>query len=145
MFANYIVEHRRVLEHYLKDYLYLNIAKVVSSYSYHLQGKSHILGNHEALVLSSTTLPDGRIATGSVDGTIKIWDPYRTDSADISTLYGHKDAVQCLASFPDGKIISGSADKSLKVWNIDNGSYHCNKTFWDDSCSINCVIILSDE
>ena len=68
--------------------------------------------------------PDGtRIVSGSVSGTIKIWDA--ATGAELATLAsgGHKDAVHALAYSPDGtRIVSGSDDKTLKIWDAATGA-----------------------
>jgi WD40 repeat protein/tRNA A-37 threonylcarbamoyl transferase component Bud32 len=62
--------------------------------------------------------PDGkRIAMGSWDKSIKVWDA--GSGKQTLTLMWHGDAVQCMAFSPDSKrIVSGSSDKTLKVWDV---------------------------
>jgi len=76
---------------------------------------------HKEGVSSVEFSPDGkRIASGSEDKTIKIWDA--ESGAELMTLRGHSDQVFGLAFSPDGKrIVSGSVDKTIKVWNATNG------------------------
>ena len=68
---DHIVEHRIAITHFLKDFFPFDVAKVVSSYIYHLQGISHTIGEHTDTVESITQLPDGRIVTGSRDATYR--------------------------------------------------------------------------
>jgi hypothetical protein len=67
--------------------------------------------------------PDGqRLASGSDDRTVKLWDP-RTGQ-DVLTLQGHADGVSSVAFSPDGqRLASGSYDRTIKVWDarIDRG------------------------
>ena len=66
-------------------------------------------------VWSLAVLPNGHLASGSHDKTIKIWNP--TDGIVIRTLSGHTDAVIELAVLPNGHLASGSEDKTIKIWN----------------------------
>ena len=66
--------------------------------------------------------PNGQfIASGSWDGTVKVWDAH---TGAIVTIYkGHTDVVSSLAWSPDGKYIaSGSWDGTVRVWDAFTGS-----------------------
>jgi WD40 repeat protein len=60
--------------------------------------------------------PDGkRIASGSTDHTVQIWNA--TDGSNVFTYQGHAHAVFSVAWSPDGKrIASGSFDHTVQVW-----------------------------
>jgi WD40 repeat protein len=59
------------------------------------------------------------LASGSENGTIKIW---WLDEGGNYTLTGHSGPVKSVAFSPDGKTLaSGSADKTVKLWQFTNG------------------------
>jgi WD40 repeat protein len=60
-----------------------------------------------------------RLASGSFDKTIKIWNV--NDGSLLSTLIGHSDRVSSLALLADGNLASGSFDLSINVWNTRTG------------------------
>ena len=78
---------------------------------------------HSAPVLSLSYSPNGhRIASGSGDETIRIWD-VETGSTIGNPLTGHTDAVRSVAYSPDGQhIVSGSDDMTIRIWDAETGT-----------------------
>jgi WD40 repeat protein len=74
------------------------------------------LRGHTSRVECLTYSPDGRrLATGSNDRTIKLWDT--TTGEEVFTLRGHTAGVLCVAFSPDGRrIASGGWDRTVRVW-----------------------------
>ena len=83
------------------------------------------LEGHSNAVRSVSFSPDGtKVASGSDDETVKLWDvdPRSKESGKcLQTLEGHSDySVMCVSFSPDGtKVASGSADKTVKLWDVD--------------------------
>jgi WD40 repeat protein len=79
------------------------------------------LYGHSGAVASVTMSPDGaRLATGSWDGTAKIWDA--VIGRELITLKGHTDRVLGVAFSPNGRrVVTASADKTAKVWDVVTG------------------------
>jgi WD40 repeat protein len=65
-------------------------------------------------VYSLAVLPDGRLASGGDDRTIKLWDP--ASGQLQATLEGHSGWVYSLAVLPDGRLATGSSDHTIKLW-----------------------------
>jgi len=63
---------------------------------------------------------DGKVASGSGDKTIKIWN---TNTGQcVSTLTGHSSAVRAVSWSPDGSMLaSGSDDYTIKLWDTQKG------------------------
>jgi sugar lactone lactonase YvrE len=81
------------------------------------------LSGHAGAVLTVAYAPDGRlIASGSMDKTIKFWDPATGNC--VKTLEGLASPVNALAFTPDGKSLlsgSGPEEQSLRLWNVADG------------------------
>ena len=64
-------------------------------------------------------LPDGRLATGSRDGTVCIVDA----ECHVRALSErHSDWVTCMLVLPDGRLATGSRDQTTRVWNTAPGA-----------------------
>jgi WD40 repeat protein len=61
-----------------------------------------------------------RLASGSYDNTVKIWDPATGQCA--STLEGHSDLVRSIAWSPYGiRLASASDDDTVRIWDPATG------------------------
>jgi WD40 repeat protein len=81
-----------------------------------------VLSGHALAIQALAFSPDGkRLASGSTDHTIRIWD---TASGKCEkTLKGHTDVVRSLAFSPDGRhLASASLDKTCRIWLLEQGA-----------------------
>ena len=80
------------------------------------------LRGHTDMVWAAAYSPDGtRIATGSIDGTARIWDT--ASGKELLTLQAPaQGAVNSVAFSPNGKFLAtGSDDGSARIWDIITG------------------------
>ncbi|MFC2084180.1 Ig-like domain-containing protein [Bacteroidota bacterium] len=91
----------------------LNISFIQSLHSF------KIIEEHNDAVLTCDFTPDGeRLATGSADRTIKLWNP--NDGNLLKTLTGQGSSVNILSFTPDGSnIASGGGNGMITIWDIN--------------------------
>ena len=93
-----------------------------------------VLTGHENYVYAVAALPNGRLASGSDDETVRVWDVETGECVQVLTghddwvwdvetgecvqvLTRHDDTVHGVAALPDGRLASCSdADKTVQVW-----------------------------
>ena len=69
------------------------------------------LRGHTGTVKGLSELPDGRVVSWSLDGTIRVWDL----NTETCALILRSPGIRTMAILPDGRILSGDR-KTLRVW-----------------------------
>jgi WD40 repeat protein len=80
------------------------------------------LAGHEGEITCMAFSPDGqRIASGSEDGAIRLWDGF--NGTALARMRGHDGLVTSVAFSPDGqRIASASVDKTVRTWDSAGGT-----------------------
>jgi WD40 repeat protein len=109
-FTQYQLPERLNLSKIIKNNLLLSTSLSLDT----LVREKLTLFGHEELVLCLINLPEGMIASCSVDCTIRIWNKSFQCEKVIK---GHDDVINCILSLPNGNIASGSGDTTIRIWN----------------------------
>jgi hypothetical protein len=102
-----------------------SVPRLISKRDHGWQTGMSILYGHTDLVSSVTCSSDGlRIASGSHDNTVRIWDAASGTTQHI--LKGHTNWVTSVAFSSDGsRIVSSSLDKTVRIWDAVSGTIQC--------------------
>jgi WD40 repeat protein len=98
------------------------------------------LEGHRREINALAVLPDGRLASGSDDLTIGLWDV--STGAETARLEGHEAWVRALAVLPDGRLASASWDKTIRLWDAATGAETARL---DLDSVVTCLAIIGSE
>ena len=98
----------------------------------------HIINGHQDSISSLIEL-NGKLASGSKDKTIKIWD-LNSNFECLCTLNDHFGSINSLIKDKEGRLISCSQDKTIKIWDPLN-QFNCITTL---NHSTESLLLLSD-
>jgi WD40 repeat protein len=77
------------------------------------------LAGHAERVTSVAWLGEDRLATGSFDKTVKVWN--LAEAKVEKSFVAHQDHVLCVASDPAGTLVAaGGKDRIVKLWNLSS-------------------------
>ncbi|MGE3822505.1 MAG: WD40 repeat domain-containing protein, partial [Isosphaeraceae bacterium] len=77
-----------------------------------------VLEGHGARVNAVAALGDGRVVSGSEDGTVRVWN---LSTGDATVLAGHGGSVRGVAAWGHHGVVSGSDDGTVRLWNLSTG------------------------
>jgi WD40 repeat protein len=97
-----------------------------------------VMAEHSATVNDVAALPDGRIASCSTDGTVRLWDPASDEAPVISR---HNSAATGLAVLPDGRVASAWHDGTVRLWGPDGGE---DQVIIQHDYRVTALVVLPD-
>lgn len=100
------------------------------------------LVGHNEKIVSLTELSSGKIASGSYDSTIKIWD---IDTEQCEKTINENGKVLCLLEFESNRLLSGNGQKEINLWDINNPYDKPIKSFLGHELWVNCLAKINNQ
>ena len=113
-----------------------------NNFNIELKEPKHITTFHNSFITCATVLNDSRLATGSDDNSIIIYNN-KTFKPDL-TIREHMDSVTSLIQLSSGILCSGSKDKKIKFYNINGNTYNILQTILFHTDGVGKIIELSN-
>jgi WD40 repeat protein len=134
IFTNYLLGERLTLTKKPKNkFLY----QLILTLNKEIITKS-ILTGHEQSVRCIIALPNGEIASGSNDKTIRIWN----NKSKCIKSTTETSEITCLLSLPNGEIAAGCENGNITIWNY---IYNCGRTTTSGHTNqVSQMILLED-
>lgn len=124
--------YTKLIQHFKKNFI-LTSSKTTNECSATFTG-------HKDCVRSLIQLNDSRLASGSDDQQIRLWDTITNECQGL--LIGHTDTTRCLVQLNDGQLASGSYDNTIKIWDLNSNK--CKTTLNGHSSLVISLIQLFD-
>ena len=99
------------------------------------------LKGHNEKIVSLLELSSGKLASGSYDNTIIIWDIYDDKQVKIIKENGH---VFCLLEFEKDKLLCGTSENIINLWDINSSDDDCIYSFTGHDLWINSLVKLNN-
>ena len=116
--------------------------RIMSGGGHNRSSGSNVFLGHSDDVLHLNQLADGRIASCSLDATVRIWN-LQTGLCE-QVLQGHeRNALWSVQLRKSGQLVSCSKDRTIRFWNLSTGQ--TEKVLTGHEECIRCLLLLSDD
>jgi WD40 repeat protein len=95
---------------------------------------------HDEKIVCLIELSSGKIATGSYDCSIKIWN---LNTFECENVIRETEYVLCLLEFEKDMLLSGTSNNTIQLWDLKNTFGQCLHTYKGHLLWINCLVKCS--
>src|SRR3990167_8966840 len=86
-----------------------------------------------------TKLTDRQFLSGSLDGTVKLWEASSNECVRTYEVNLNK-KIYALATFPERNFVTAGTEKIIKIWNLDTG--YCIKSLYGHKGTISSLAVV---
>ena len=97
---------------------------------------------HQEKIACVIMLSSGKVASGSYDCTIKIWD---IDTSECITTINENGNVFCLLEFENNMLLSGTSSNTIQLWDISSFRAQNLFSFEGHLLWVNCLVKCSNK
>lgn len=101
----------------------------------------HTFEGHTDKIVSLIQLASGKLASGSYDNTIRIWN---MDNLKEDKIINERGRVFTLLEFEKNKLLTGNSDNAINLWDINSKNDKCLYTFLGHKLWINCLVKINN-
>ena len=101
---------------------------------------SKTLKGHKGRVSALTKLSNGLIASGSYDGTVKIWDITREEKDSLIMSKNAIGSVFCLLEFEPGFLLGGTSQNMVNLWDLNDKGEEYIHNFYQHYLWVNALV-----
>jgi WD40 repeat protein len=92
---------------------------------------------HKEKIISIIQLSSGKLASGSYDKTIRIWNIHLLNEEKI---INEKGKVFCLLEFEKDKLLCGTSENVINLWDLNSKENKCISSFYGHDLWINGLV-----
>ena len=101
---------------------------------------SKTLKGHKGRVSALTKLSNGLIASGSYDGTVKIWDITKEEKDSLIMSKNAIGSVFCLLEFEPGFLLGGTSQNMVNLWDLNDKGEEYIHNFYQHYLWVNALV-----
>ena len=101
---------------------------------------SKTLKGHKERVSALTKLSNGLIASGSYDGTVKIWDITKEEKDALIMNKNAIGSVFCLLEFEPGFLLGGTSQNMVNLWDLNDKGEEYIHNFYQHYLWVNALV-----
>ncbi len=110
----------------------------ISKYEYTC---SKTFKGHIEKIVSLIQLSSGKLASGSYDNTVRIWN---MDTLKEDKIINERGRVFALLEFERDKLLTGTSQNVINIWDLNSNKYRCEFSFSGHELWINCLEKIND-
>ena len=103
------------------------------------------LYGHSKKVTAITKLNSGKLATGSYDNTIRIWNINDREKTSEDKIIKETGLIFTLLEFEDNKLLCGTSENLINLWDLNSSSDTYEASFVGHELWVTCLVKIDNQ